>query len=327
LTWGKLPLNDRRLVVIDEASSLPEDIISNLSGVRSSGVAEIVKINTEKTSSRCRIIWVTNPKSGRKLNNYSYGIEAVREVFTKVEDIARIDFIISVASDDIDITNLKEEFTKQVPHKYTSELNTALILWAWSRKKENIKFTPEAVEEILQSTKTLSKLYHSSIPIVEPSEQRVKLARLGAACAARLFSTDDSGENLIVKKEHIEYIVSFLQHIYNKKSLGYDIYSEAQWQKTRVSEEKRKEIIEKFKTFSNWSEIRDVLLENNYFRKTEFIEQTGLSQEDSKEFMKWATKNKLIKSTSAGYMKTPIFTEILKSILYDEPIVTNNDEF
>ena len=35
----KTPLNDRRLVIIDEASGLSEDAIGNMSGVRSSGVA------------------------------------------------------------------------------------------------------------------------------------------------------------------------------------------------------------------------------------------------------------------------------------------------
>ena len=43
LTWGKIPRNDGGLVGIDEADELRETI-AKLSGVRSSGYAEIVTI-------------------------------------------------------------------------------------------------------------------------------------------------------------------------------------------------------------------------------------------------------------------------------------------
>ena len=39
VSWGKIPLNDRRLVILDEASGLSKRDISNMSGVRSSGIA------------------------------------------------------------------------------------------------------------------------------------------------------------------------------------------------------------------------------------------------------------------------------------------------
>ena len=44
LTWGKIPINDRRLVIIDEVSGLETDVIGLMSGIRASGVAEIIKI-------------------------------------------------------------------------------------------------------------------------------------------------------------------------------------------------------------------------------------------------------------------------------------------
>lgn len=37
ISWGKIPLNDRRLLIIDEAGELSKDIIEKMSGIRSSG--------------------------------------------------------------------------------------------------------------------------------------------------------------------------------------------------------------------------------------------------------------------------------------------------
>ena len=44
ITWGTIPLNDKRLVVLDEAGGLKPEIISAMSSVRSLGVAEIAKM-------------------------------------------------------------------------------------------------------------------------------------------------------------------------------------------------------------------------------------------------------------------------------------------
>jgi len=320
ITWGKLPLNDRKLVVIDEASSLTEETISNMSAIRSSGVAEIIKIQTERTKSRCRIIWLSNPRSGKKLNNYNHGILAVRELIGKVEDIARLDLAISVASDDVDLTSIQTESNKNIKHKYTGLLNNTLLLWAWSRKKENIIFLPETEDAIIEVANKLSDLYSSAIPLVEPAEQRIKIARLSAAIAVRLFSCDESGENVIIKPEHALFIFEYLKIIYNKKSMAYNLFSSNQFVKTKMTDSRRLILIQEFKKrFNSWDSIRDVLLENQYFRKTEFIDQTGLNKEEAKDFFTWATKNRLIQSTSGGYRKNPIFTELLKQILDDIP--------
>ena len=56
VSWGKIPLNDRRLVILDEASGLSERDISNISGFRSSGIAEIIKIHQERPMTT-RLIW------------------------------------------------------------------------------------------------------------------------------------------------------------------------------------------------------------------------------------------------------------------------------
>jgi hypothetical protein len=70
--------------------------------------------------------------------------------------------------------------------------------------------------------------YATEIPLVEPNEQRIKLARLAVAAAALFFSTDESGETVIVKKEHVDFVASFLERLYCKPSLAFDEYARQQ---------------------------------------------------------------------------------------------------
>ncbi|MEK9208328.1 MAG: hypothetical protein AAB922_07610, partial [Patescibacteria group bacterium] len=97
ITWGKIPLNDRRMLVIDEVSSLDHAAIARMSSVRSSGVAEVVKIQTERTASRVRLLWIGNPRRPRPLASYNSGVEAVQELIGQPEDVARFDFAVAVA--------------------------------------------------------------------------------------------------------------------------------------------------------------------------------------------------------------------------------------
>ncbi len=313
INWGKIPLNDRRLIVLDEVSSLDVDTISNLSALRSSGIAEIIKIQTERTNARTRLIWAANPRSGRNLDTYNYGVLAIKELIGKVEDIARFDFALSVSANEVPIEQINKRHESTIKQKFTSELCNKLILWAWSRKPEQIHITTEAEETILFYAMKLGNKYSSSIPLIEGAEQRIKLARMSVAIAARTFSTDD-GENLIVKKEHVEFIYNYLEKIYSKPSMGYDLFSLSHRQATYLDDALRKSMEIEFKQFSSWKLLRDLLLEYHMFRKSEIIDQTGYEVEESRKLFRWMTANKLIKSTSIGYIKQPIFTAFLKDI-------------
>lgn len=317
INWGKLPLNDRRLVIVDEASSLTHETIANLSAIRSSGVAEIVKIQTEKTHARCRMVWVSNPRSGYRLNTYNHGVQAIKELIGKSEDIARFDFSTTVATDDVDLTDIQKESRRRVKHVYTSDLCNLLLLWVWSRTKQNIKIDRDTETAIVTFANELGRKYSPSIPLVEPAEMRIKVARLAVAVACRLFSTDD-GENVIVKPEHVNFVYKYLDGIYSKASMSYDLYSQNEFRKTIMSVENRDRLIAEFKRkFPNWDIVRNVLMENQVFRKREFETQVGFDKDLASEFFKWTTINRLVKSTSGGYVKNPTFTELLKFIIDD----------
>ena len=311
VTWGKVPLNDRRLVVIDEVSGLPEWVIGNMSGVRSSGVAEITKIQTERTNARTRLIWMSNPRAARTLNTYSYGVQAIRELIGRPEDIARFDFAITSASDEVPAEVINAMTHKTVYHRYTSQLCKTLVLWAWSRKPEQIHFDIRAVEAILKYAIQMGKDYSSQIPLVEVADQRIKLARLSMAVACRVFSTED-GTNLQVRREHVEYAYEFLGRCYRKSSLAYFEYSQLDCKDEKVVLENKDEIT-RFIT-DNRSSI-DVFMRYNSVKPREMEDMLGIDKDQVRYIINFLVKYQLVVKTKFGLIKRPHFIKLMKEFL------------
>jgi 5S rRNA maturation endonuclease (ribonuclease M5) len=229
--WGRIPLNNRRLLVVDEMSGLPLEVISNMSGIRSNGIAEMVKIETQRTSARTRLIWLSNPRADKSMSQYGYGVEAVKELVGRPEDIARFDFVVTSATNEVPVEEINALTHAQVEHKYTSDLCRVLVLWAWSRKAKHIVFSTTATQLVLDLATEQSKKYVSDggIPLVEGGNHRIKIAKLAVAAACRMFSTDD-GERVLVEDQHVQFAADFLDSCYSKASLDY-----AGWSATRLA--------------------------------------------------------------------------------------------
>jgi hypothetical protein len=235
--WGRVPLNDRRLLAIDEAGNLPHEQIARMSSMRSSGVAEVVKIHTERTRARTRQIWVSNPRGNRPLSTYSQGTLAVKELIGAPEDIARFDLIVTAASGDVTLSVINATREAEEPETFTSHLCHQRVMWAWSRRPEQIEFSNAATQEILRLATEMGEKYRyaTEVPLVEPNEQRVKLARLSAAVAAMFFSTDD-GVTVQVRPEHAEFAKNYLDALYAKPSLAFDEYATMQKRRFQMAE-------------------------------------------------------------------------------------------
>jgi hypothetical protein len=225
---GRLPLSHKQLVCIDEANELHEDIVGKMSGVRSSGYFDIIKIVTGRILCRIRLIWIANPRSGKRIGEYSFGVETIPEVIGKPEDIARFDFALIVGRKSIDIDSLyvSSDKKKKVPHVYTSGLCRDLIMWAWSRRPDQVEISTETEKEILDWSKGFSKHFSEMIPLVVETEIRVKIARLSIAIAARLYSCDETGEKVIVSRAHVIAACEWLFSVYESEGIGYRQFSE-----------------------------------------------------------------------------------------------------
>jgi hypothetical protein len=312
LTWGKLPLNDGRLFIIDEASGLSVDDISKMSGIRSSGIAEITKIQTERTSSRTRLIWLSNPRSGKPLSSYSYGVQAVPELIGKSEDIARFDFVITAAKGEVPIEqiNAKIDTNKTTPHVYTSRLCKMLILWAWSRKPEDIVFEEEATKLILKNAIAMGNAYSARIPLIEGANQRIKIAKLSVAVAVRVFSTDDTGEKVIVKVEHVQFAVDFINTIYKKPSLNYRGFSVGEYLDKKSAESNKDAVLKHLNILPAFAEL--CLRQDHIWART-LEEQLSIPRVEANDIISQFSQWRMLReSNSRGYYKTEGFIQILR---------------
>ena len=224
MTWGLLPLNNSKLVILDEMSGIDKQIIGDLTSIRDDGIASrIIVGGPRSTSSKVRLIWTSNPRK-RAMNLYDSGCDIVMELVGQPEDVSRFDFILTVSSDEVSAEEMNKPVGTKPPHRYTSDLCHKLVLWTWSRTAEQVVFDKGLDKLILNYSIEMSKKYSPAFPLVLGSTIRLKLAKLSVALAARLFSTDD-GENIRVKEEHVWYIRRWLESIYRKPSFGYEDFS------------------------------------------------------------------------------------------------------
>ncbi len=238
LQWGKIPLNDRRLYAIDEAGNLPPEQIARLSSMRSSGIAEVIKVHTERTSSRTRQIWISNPRGNKPLASYSQGVLAVKELIGAPEDIARFDLVVTAASDDVELSVINAAHEVEAPETFTKELCHDRVMWAWSRNEHQVQWLDGAERRVLDHANTHGRQYRhaTEIPLVEPNEQRVKIARLAVAAAALFFSTSD-GALVSVGPHHVDFAVQFLDRLYAKRSLAFTAYADAKRRQHELQDE------------------------------------------------------------------------------------------
>lgn len=314
-SWGRIPLNDRGLVVIDEAGEI--DNWSKYSRVRSEGIAEITKIHSQKTNARTRLLWLANPRN-RTVASYVYGIESILDIIKTPEDIARFDYMLVISHNEVS-TNLINTQVNPVNKIYNSTLEHDLILWTWSRSIDQIQFTELAVKEVLRLSIDLAKKYSFSIPLIQGENIRIKLSKISAAFAARIYSNLHDGEILLVDKVHVECAYLFLNMIYKKECSGYYAYSAMRTNLQLDTGTKDFVIIMKYlNSFGqNKSDVIRCLLSNNTITAPDLSEHLNLPRELSREIVSKLLKNSaVIKRGLSGsiprYIKTPPFTSWLK---------------
>jgi len=318
LVWGAFPLNDGGLITLDELSGLSEEDLSIMSDVRSSGIAKATGVITAETSCRTRAIYISNPRNGRQLNSETYGVTAVLKLMGKAEDVRRLDIAMSVASGDVDpsLINRAVEDFPSIGHVYTSDLCNSRVLWAWSRRPENVKITHEATKRILECATEMGSKYTSKIPIVEAADQRIKIARLSIATACCVFSSDEAGENVIVKPEHVNFVVDFMTELYSAKSFGYDKLSEQEKVTTDSSDDNISKLRAMFLTLPimDANEMATVLYQLPYFSRATLEDYTGLSKDDLKMLLKFMTNQHLVDKVRGDYRRLPLGTELFKNL-------------
>lgn len=315
LTWGLVPMNDRRLVVLDEASGMKDNnLIEQMSSVRSSGIAQISKIANESTSARTRLIWITNPADGSMLRDSpDVGMAALRSVVPNNEDIARFDFVMSAAKDEVPDSIINRTFQETHNPKYSSAMSELLVKWVWSLSKDNIHISRGASTRAIKEASLMGKRYVSDPPLIQSENVRYKILRIACAIAARTFSYDRG--KLIVRLEHVIDAVRFLDEIYGSESMGYA-------RKSRRIQTARKQAAANKEMIINWlleeaPAALDTLVAigGSTFRMRDFQEFGAMDTDSARAAVNKLVHMKMARRKSRGdIVMEPVLVQILKEL-------------
>jgi hypothetical protein len=313
ITWGKIPMNDCGILHIDE--DIDPDMWGKLSRIRSEGVAEITKIQTEVSNARTRLLWTCNPPN-RMMSSYTYGIQATSDLIKAPEDIARFDYVLAVAHDEVSgkVINQRRE---PLPAIHEAKLEQELIMWCWSRKPDEVKFEDDAIQHIYTSSVLLENLYDFSIPLIQVENVRFKLAKIAIAFAARFYSNEQNGKILLVRKSHVDCAIVFFDTIYGKSASGYSEYSAMKKSAEENVTPEKLQFIEEY--LSKWKlqrkELLRFLISNNTFDARGIQEHLGIVQTEAIECISKLSITNCIAKRGAYYVKNSAFTKYLKEAM------------
>lgn len=314
VTWGVIPTHDKRLVVLEEIKGVKTDLIAKMTDMRSSGVAELIKIERRRTHARTRIIAISNARRDRPIREYSFGVEAVRELIGAPEDVRRFDVTMIMAASEIDEPTLSALVRNPpiVTHRFTSALCRELILWAWTRRDAQVEFDDDVLEYTSDIVSELCAKYVDAIPIIDRGSTRYKVLRLAAALACRTFSTCDDLEIALVRRCHVEYVKRLLERLYDTDAFGYKRFSESHHVTNQLVDWDM--IHREIEALPFPAEVVEHLVHTDTFDMVDVQDWCGFDRVEAQRFLSLLVRKRAVRRDGRGYRKVPEFIEKLRSI-------------
>lgn len=311
VSWGAIPMNDRGMLVVDEASGLSVEDFKELSSTRSSGAVTINKIVKSEARARTRLLWLSNPRSGRNLSDFYWkGFDAFKEFIPVAEDQARFDLVVTAAREDVPYLEGVEKPSEDTQQKI--ELYRQLVNFVWEIRADDIIISEKVVEYIDKCSRELGEKYGGGPLIVEVAVHE-KILRLAVAVAALCGSTNLT--DLILTTKHVDYAVEFLTETLEKKSFGYAEYIQESKKALRDIDKSIAYIRGVFAVHPALS----VLLSSNSFRGSQMSEVLGLDKGEHAKLLSELLQRGLIHLGKSGYY-TPdkLIVDIVKQITKEE---------
>lgn len=313
IVWGAWPLADKEMIWIDEDTGITKDDYGEMTLARSDGKLEVKRAVTAETPCRVRAIMSGNVPKGKRLADYSQGAESLKDIFNN-EDIRRFDFAVFMRASDVD-PELYNQTLATYPSIIQKDTLKNNILYAWSRKPEDVLFTDGTIDKVLEVATDLAKVYGNAndIPLVSPSDQRNKVARLAVALAALTHSVDESGERIQVWPGHVEFIGEYLKALYNAPGCGLNYYARLAIKEEEMTEERYQKFtadLKKIDTLTGemkFYEFIKLFAQQKYLRLGDVEAMLSIDKEEAKAIVNQLAKMRMILLTSGGYRKTPRF--------------------
>ena len=304
ITWGAIPMNDRGLLIIDEASGLEVDDIKDLSSTRSSGAVTLNKIVKGEARARTRLIWLSNPRSGRNLADFYWkGYGAFQEFIPVAEDQARFDLVLTAAREDIDVLEGVDSEVQPKIEPWVDLFNTA-----WSIPAESIVFPRDFKMLVREAARSINSDYGGG-PLVVGVAVHEKLLRL--TCATAILCGDIYEGKLRVNEKHLQWADEFLRMTLEKESLSYAAYI----REFKRAQSKKSENIQFIRGLLSVHPALRVLLSSSSFKGFQFQEILGIDRSDSAKIMSDLITRGLLRPISgATYVPDKLLMEIAKQM-------------
>jgi hypothetical protein len=263
---GALVENDSSLLILEEIAGQPT-LFNRLTQARTSGVCKVTKIASGEAPARTRVIAACNPKTVARLTS-SHPILALPDLVPDEENMRRIDLVQTLSP-----RKTRNDRPKIDCPDVIRAAHRKRVAWAWTRKQHHIKFEPGVEQFIREQAEFIAENYVSDIPLIGGESFREKLARCTVALAILTGSTDIDEENVIVHRAHVEYMVRFIDELYEPQ--GYKLYATRYKKRLVLDEVSSRNFEHLLKSGDIGSQLRQALQDGEPFTDHEFRTISG----------------------------------------------------
>lgn len=223
---GLIPQNHKGLIIFEEFGKCNNSIVTELTDIRSSNEVRITRVSGTLTlPAMVRMIALSNVKSNgseiKSIASYPNGLAVITELVPTAEDIARYDILCVLG----DRGNAQIDPFWKPEEPLSDKAYQTRIRWVWSRKPEQIAISDEVARHIVDCANALNSVYDCHIKVFG-TEAWKKLCRLSIAIAGYLVSTDDTYQNIVVTKEHVNYALNLYTALYDNSTFRLREYVE-----------------------------------------------------------------------------------------------------
>lgn len=215
--WGPLVLQDRRLLAIDGAQKLSRQEWSTLAEAIRLGTIKLTKAAKGEAQARTRQILIANPidfetRGTKEMDAFLYPYLALPSILDPV-NIARLDLAVFVNAGDVKV----EDINMTLDEEYDPLLHNLkdLRAFVWNAKYQ-VQYGEGFVDEVHKRGTELHNKYSVKAVPLASIDLKFKLVRLCVALALGTCSFDDDLTVLIVTREHVDYMASYLDGIYKQ---------------------------------------------------------------------------------------------------------------
>ena len=327
VAWGVIPIHDKQLVIMEEIKGADPRVLGKLTDMRSSGRAQITKIERRSAFARTRLIMISNPRSDKPVSSYTYGVEIIKELIGSLEDIRRFDYAIILSEKEIqaaEINKLTTSHKVQDPY-YSSEICRKAVLWAWTRSLEGIEISEETAKLCLSLSQKLCKDFSETVPLCDKGTMRYKLMRLAISLACRTFSTEET--TVIVRPCHVQYVCDFLYRIYMSPYCGYKDFSVALEYTSTIKDDIL--ITKQIKATKYPKDLVEQLLHSESIMLADICDWCEVPRDSGQKIMSLFVRKRALFREGMQYTKSSGFITLLKKMLIEklEQQIDEKEEF